>query len=145
LLAGYVSPTMPVTSDDDLREILHADTIAVVGCSSTPGKAAHGVPKYMQEHGYRIVPVNPTTEEVLGERAYDSLAEVEADVDIVDVFRPSEEVSGIVDEVLDRDDVDTVWLQLNIRDDDAGERVEESGRRFVQDKCLKVEHGRLAD
>jgi predicted CoA-binding protein len=136
---------MPVTSDDDLREILHADTIAVVGCSSTPGKAAHGVPKYMQEHGYRIVPVNPTTEEVLGERAYDSLAEVEADVDIVDVFRPSEEVSGIVDEVLDRDDVDTVWLQLNIRDDDAGERVEESGRRFVQDKCLKVEHGRLAD
>jgi len=136
---------MSVTSDDELREVLNADTIAVVGCSSTPGKAAHGVPKYMQEHGYRIVPVNPTTDEVLGERAYDSLTEIEEEVDIVDVFRPSEEVSGIVDEVLDRDDVDSVWLQLNIRDDDAGERVEESGRRFVQDKCLKVEHGRLAD
>jgi len=136
---------MAVTSDDELREILRADTIAVVGCSSTPGKAAHGVPKYLQDHGYRIVPVNPTTDEVLGEPAYDSLAAVDERVDLVDVFRPSEEVSGIVDETLDRDDVDTVWLQLNIRDDAAGERVEASGRRFVQDRCLKVEHGRLAD
>ncbi|MFB6117676.1 CoA-binding protein [Halosegnis sp.] len=135
---------MPVTDDDELRDVLAADTIAVVGCSTTPGKAAHGVPKYLQEHGYRIIPVNPTADEVLGERAYDSLADVQESVDLVDVFRPSEEVSGIVDEVLKRDDVDTVWLQLNIRDDAAGERVEASGRQFVQDKCLKVEHERLA-
>jgi hypothetical protein len=134
---------MPTTSDADLRQLLDAETIAVVGCSSTPGKAAHDVPKYLQEHGYRVVPVNPTADEVLGERAYDSLSEVEAEVDLVDVFRPSDEVAGIVDEVLARDDVDTVWLQLNIRDDAAGERVEASGRSFVQDKCIKVEHGRL--
>ncbi|MFC7177367.1 CoA-binding protein [Halosegnis marinus] len=134
---------MPVTDDETLRELLDAETVAVVGCSATPGKAAHGVPKYLQEHGYRIVPVNPTTDEVLGERAYDSLSAVEEDIDIVDVFRPSAEVPGIVDEVLARDDVETVWLQLNIRDDAAGERVEDSGRAFVQDKCIKVEHGRL--
>jgi hypothetical protein len=64
-------------------------------------------------------------------------------VDLVDVFRPSDEVAGIVDAVLDREDVDTVWCQLGITDDEAGERVEASGRRFVQDRCLKVEHGKL--
>ena len=134
---------MPVHSDEELREILDSDTIAVVGCSTSPGKAAHSVPRYLQQRGYDVVPVNPTTEEVLGERAYDSLSAVEESIDIVDVFRPSEEVAGIVDEVLARDDGDAVWLQRNIRDDEAGERVEASGRRFVQDSCLKVEHDRL--
>ena len=135
---------MPVNSDEELREILDGDTIAVVGCSTSPGKAANGVPRYLQEHGYDIVPVNPTADEVLGERAYDSLSDVEESIDIVDVFRPGDEVSGIVDEVLARDDGDTVWLQLNIRDDEAGERVEASGRQFVQDSCIKIEHERLA-
>ena len=134
---------MPVHSDEELREILDGDTIAVVGCSTSPGKAAHSVPRYLQQCGYDVVPVNPMTEEVLGERAYDSLSEVEESIDIVDVFRPSEEVAGIVDEVLARDDGDAVWLQRNIRDDEAGERVEASGRRFVQDSCLKVEYDRL--
>mgnify|MGYP002760716265 FL=1 len=135
---------MATTDDAELTAALEAETIAVVGCSATPGKAAHGVPKYLQEHGYRIVPVNPTTDEVLGEPAYDSLSDVEETVDLVDVFRPSAEVSSIVDETLDREDVDTVWLQLGIRDGEAGERVTDSGRRFIQDKCLKVEHQRLA-
>ncbi|KAB7519167.1 CoA-binding protein [Halosegnis rubeus] len=135
---------MVTTDDAELTAALEAETIAVVGCSATPGKAAHGVPKYLQEHGYRIVPVNPTTDEVLGEPAYDSLSDVEETVDLVDVFRPSAEVSSIVDETLDREDVDTVWLQLGIRDGEAGERVTDSGRRFIQDKCLKVEHQRLA-
>ena len=135
---------MVTTDDAELTAALEAETIVVVGCSATPGKAAHGVPKYLQEHGYRIVPVNPTTDEVLGEPAYDSLSDVEETVDLVDVFRPSAEVSSIVDETLDREDVDTVWLQLGIRDGEAGERVTDSGRRFIQDKCLKVEHQRLA-
>jgi predicted CoA-binding protein len=135
---------MPVESDDELREVLAHDTIAVVGMSDTPGKAAHGVPQYLLEHGYDVIPVNPTAEEVQGRPAYDSLSEVEEEVDIVDVFRPSEEVPGIVDEVLAREDVAAVWLQLNIRDDEAGARVEESGRKFVQDRCIKVVHQRLA-
>ena len=118
-------------------------TIAVVGCSTTAGKAAHDIPKYMLDHGYDVTPVNPFAEEVFGRDAYDSLADVPEGVDLVDVFRPSDEVAGIVDAVLDREDVDTVWCQLGITDEEAGERVEASGRRFVQDRCLKVEHGKL--
>jgi predicted CoA-binding protein len=134
---------MPVESDAELREVLGLDTVAVVGCSSTPGKAAHDVPAYMQRHGYEVVPVNPTAEEVLGEPAYDSLSAVPEEIDLVDVFRPSGEVAGIVEEVLERDDVVAVWTQLGIRDDEAALRVEDSGRTVVQDRCLKVEHQRL--
>lgn len=136
---------MPTESDEDLRRILDYDTIAVVGCSATPTKEAHGVPKYMKERGYQIIPVNPYADEIFGVEPYDSLSEVEEEVDLVDVFRPGEEADGIVDEVLERDDVKAVWLQLGIRNDEAGRRVEESGRLFVQDRCLKTEHGRLAD
>lgn len=136
---------MPTESDEDLREILEHGTIAVVGCSATPGKDAHEIPKYMLDHGYDVVPVNPYADEVFGRPAYDAIADVEEAVDVVDVFRPSEEVAGIVDGVLERDDVSAVWLQLGIRDDEAGERVEASGRKFVQNKCLKVEHARLVD
>jgi len=134
---------MPVEDDADLSEILDARTIAVVGCSATPSKAAHRIPKYMQSHGYEIVPVNPFEDEILGERAYDSLSEVEADIDIVDVFRPSDEVAGIVEEALDRDDAGVIWLQQGITDDDAAAKAEAAGRQFVQDRCLKVEHQRL--
>ncbi|MFB6232921.1 MAG: CoA-binding protein [Haloarculaceae archaeon] len=134
---------MPVESDDELREILSLETIAVVGCSSTPGKAAHEIPRYMRDRGYDIVPVNPTAGTVLGRRAYESLSAVPEGVDIVDVFRPGEEVGGIVDEALDRDDAGVIWTQLGIRDDEAARRAERAGRRVVQDRCLKVEHQRL--
>jgi len=136
---------MPVEDDDTLREILDYDTIAVVGCSTTPGKAAHDIPQYMRDHGYDVIPVNPYADEIFGREAPDSISDVEEAVDIVDVFRPAEEAPGIVDEVLARDDVRAVWLQLGITHDEAGQRVEESGRLFVQDRCLKVEHGRLVD
>jgi len=134
---------MPIESDDELRDVLELQTIAVVGASTTPGKAAHDIPAYMDRQGYEIVPVNPYAEEVLGKRAYDSLADVEETIDMVDVFRPSEEVAGIVDAALDREDVQVIWTQLDIRDDDAAERAEADDRRVVQDKCLKVEHQRL--
>ena len=138
---------MPVTSDEGMRRLLDRDPIAVVGCSSTPGKAAHEIPNYLQRHGYRIVPVNPTADEILGETAYDSLEEVPDEIGLVDVFRPSEEVSGIVDQVLDRHesrgDAGAIWLQLGIRDDDAAARAEAAGIEIVQDRCIKVEHGRL--
>lgn len=134
---------MPVETDDELREILDMKRIAVVGCSSTPGKDAHEIPKYLQRQGYEIIPVNPNAEEVLGKPAYDSLSEVEEAVDIVDVFRPSEEVAGVVDEALARDDVTVVWLQLGIHDDEAIARAEAAGLKVVQDRCMKPEHSRL--
>jgi len=135
---------MPVESDAELREILGIDTVTVVGCSSTPGKAAHDVPRYLLDHGYEVIPVNPNAEEIFGRRAHDSLTEVPGEVRLVDVFRPSDEVAGIVDEAIERGDVEVVWTQLGIRDPAAARRAEDAGLRFVEDRCMKVEHARLA-
>lgn len=134
---------MPVTDDDELRSILEYDRVAVVGCSSTPGKDAHDIPSYLDRQGYDIIPVNPYADEILGREVYDSLEAVPGDIDIVEVFRPSEEVSGIVDSALDREDVEVIWLQLGIHDDEAVERAEQAGKRVVQDRCMKPEHQRL--
>jgi hypothetical protein len=138
---------MTDATEADIRSLLDAETIAVVGCSGTSGKAAHDVPAYLQRHGYEIIPVNPHRDEVLGREAAASLADVAERVDLVDVFRPSEEVSGIVDAVIERverrADVWGLWLQLGIHDDTAVERARDAGVTAVQDRCLKVEHGRL--
>lgn len=135
---------MAATTDDELRDILEStETIAVVGCSTSPGKAAHDIPQYMLDHGFDVVPVNPFADDIFGRETYDELAEVPEGVDMVDVFRPSDETGPIVDAAIERDDVDTVWLQLGITNDAAGERAETAGKRFVQDRCLKVEHQRL--
>ncbi|WP_435073482.1 CoA-binding protein [Halorubrum sp. HHNYT27] len=138
---------MPLTDDEDLDRLLDAETIAVIGCSTTPGKAAHDVPAYLQRQGYRVIPVNPFADEILGEPAFDSLADVEADIDLVDVFRPSEEVPEILDQVrarhAARGDAGAAWLQLGISDDEAAAAAEADGIEVVQDRCLKVEHRRL--
>jgi predicted CoA-binding protein len=140
---------MPITDDDGVRRLLGSDSVAVIGCSTTPGKAAHDVPRYLLDHGYDVLPVNPFADEIFGREAYDSIGDVEAAVELVDVFRPSDEVAGIVDEVLDRHeargDVRAIWLQLGIRDDEAAARAEAAGIDVVQDACMKVEHGRLVD
>jgi predicted CoA-binding protein len=135
---------MPAANDAELREILGFETVAVVGCSSTPGKDAHDVPAYLRQQGYEVVPINPYAEEIFGRTAYDSLADVEEAVDVVNVFRPSEEVSGIVDDAVDRDDVRVIWMQLGISDPAAARRAEEAGKTVIQDRCMRIEHGRLA-
>jgi predicted CoA-binding protein len=134
---------MPVESDAELREILGMTRVAVVGCSTTPGKDAHEIPKYLLDNGYEVIPVNPTADEIFGRQAYDSLADVDESVEIVNVFRPSDEVDGIVDEALDREDVDVIWTQLGIADDEAAARATDAGKHVVQDRCIKVEHQRL--
>ena len=138
---------MPITDDDGLRSLLDADTIAVVGCSTSAGKPAHDVPKYLQDHGYRVIPINPFADEILGEKAYDSLDDVDEEIDLVDVFRPSEETPGVVENVIARHeargDAGAVWLQLGIASDEAAELAAEAGLEFVQDRCIKVEHDRL--
>ena len=134
---------MPVTDEAELGEILSLDRVAVVGCSTTPGKDAHEIPKYLLDQGYDVVPVNPYADEIFGRDCYDSLADVPAEVDIVDVFRPSEEVADIVDEALARDEAAVIWLQLGIHDDEAVARAEAAGRRVVQDRCMKPTHRSL--
>jgi len=138
---------MAIIDDDRLRDLLGANTIAVVGCSTTEGKAAHDVPEYLQKHGYQIIPINPFADEILGEQAYDRLADVTAEIDLVDVFRPSEETPAVVEDAVarheDRGDAGAVWLQLGIESDEAEAVAEEAGLAFVQDRCTKVEHDRL--
>ncbi|CCQ32203.1 O-acetylhomoserine -lyase protein [Halorhabdus tiamatea SARL4B] len=135
---------MPITDDETIVQLLEtSDTIAVVGCSSTPGKAAHDIPKYLLEASYDVIPVNPFAENIFDRDAYDSLSDVPDKIDVVDVFRPSEEVPEIVEAALDRDDDAAIWLQEGITHDESAEQAEKAGRQFVQDRCMKVEHQRL--
>lgn len=134
---------MPLDADSEIEAVLEYETVAVVGCSETPGKAAHDVPAYLADHGYDVIPVNPYAGDVLGREAVDSLSDVDEEIDVVSIFRPSEEVAEIVEEALERDDVSVIWTQLGIRDDEAAARAEADGRSVVQDRCMKVEHRRL--
>lgn len=135
---------MPITDDETIVQLLEtSETIAVVGCSTTPGKAAHDIPKYLLEAGYDVIPVNPFAESIFERDAYNSLAEVPDKIDVVDVFRPSEEVPEIVEAALERDDEAAIWLQEGITHGASAKQAEEAGRQFVQDRCMKVEHQRL--
>ena len=134
---------MPIEDADGLRRVLGYERVAVVGASTSYEKAAHIVPAYLQRHGYELRPVNPTADEIFGEPAYDSLTDVTETVDVVEIFRPSGEVPGIVEEALARDDVRAIWMQPGIRDDDAAREAEAAGLDVVQDRCMKVEHGQL--
>ena len=125
-----------------IERILDFDRIAVVGCSATPGKDAHDVPAYLRDHGYEIVPVNPYADEIFGREPAESLTDVDVEVPVVSVFRPSDEVSGIVDEAIERGAVEAIWTQLGIRDDEAARRAEDGGITVVQDHCMRAEHRR---
>lgn len=135
---------MPKVNDPQtIRKILdQAKTIAVVGLSSKPSRASHGVSRYMQAQGYRIIPVNPNEREVLGETAYSSLAEVPEKIDLVDVFRKSDEAGQVVDEAIALG-VPAVWLQEDVIDHAAAQRALDAGLDMVMDRCILKEHQRL--
>lgn len=131
------------TDSPDLRRILTVcRTIAVVGLSADRHRASHGVAAYMQRHGYRIVPVNPRYQEVLGERCYASLEDIPHPVDMVDVFRRTEDVLPIAGQAI-AIGAKCLWQQLGIRNGEADARVRAAGLDSVMDRCLKVEHARL--
>ena len=134
---------MPVDSDEALRRILAtARTIAVVGASGSPQKDAHEVPAYLQEQGYEVLPVNPGKDEVLGRAAADGLRELDAGVDVVDVFRPADEAPDIARAAVDIG-ADVLWLQLGIVSDEAARIAESAGLTVVMDACMRQAHGRL--
>ena len=129
-----------MTPNDDIRELLtNAKTIAVVGLSSNPLRPSFGVSQYMQRKGYRIIPVNPNEQTVLGEKAYSSLAEIPDKIDLVDVFRRPEFVPEIVDEVI-RLRIPAVWLQEGVVHQSAARKARGSGIFVVMDKCILKEH-----
>ncbi len=128
---------------DELRQIYaETNTIAVVGASNDGSKPANHIPAYLQSQGFRMVPVNPRGGEILGEQAYTSLREVDIPVDVVEVFRPSEETPDIA-----RDAVaigaKVLWLQTGISSDDAARIAEEGGLKVVMNRCMGVTHGQL--
>lgn len=121
------------------RILASARTIAVVGLSPNPRRPSHGVARYLQRVGYRIIPVNPNVDEVLGERAYASLREVSDAIDVVDVFRRSEFVGPIVDDAI-AIRVRAVWLQDGVSDEQAAERARAAGLDVVMDDCMMRRH-----
>lgn len=132
-----------MASDDDIREILTTyKTVAVVGCSSSPLKDAHIVPKYLQDHGYRMIPVNPFSDEILGEKCYDSVQDIPFSIDIVDVFRPSDQVGPVVAQALETD-AKVIWMQLGIRNEEAAKKARAAGLKVIQNLCIRIEHQRL--
>jgi uncharacterized protein len=130
-------------SADEIRDLLRSThTIAVVGLSDNPGRASHHVAAYLQDHGYRIIPVNPTVTEVLGEKAYPRLEDVPEPIDLVDVFRRPEHVPAIVDAAI-KVGAKAVWLQLGIVHEEAAAKARAAGLRVVQDRCTLIEHGKM--
>ena len=131
---------------DTAERILRESTvIAVVGLSDSPDRPSHGVARYMQEHGYRIIPVNPKlTEPVLGEQPYARLEDIPEHVDVVDIFRRAVAVPPVVDGAI-RIGADAVWMQLGISHGEAGAKAEAAGLRVVMDKCMLIEHRLMKD
>lgn len=126
-----------------IKEILEAyRTIAVVGLSSSTRRASHGVARYMQANGYRIIPVNPNETEVLGEKAYATLDEVPEPFEIVDIFRRSEYVPGIVEAAVRRN-AKVIWMQEGVVNVAAAEVAKGAGLEVVMDRCILKEHGMI--
>jgi len=135
---------MHVSIEDEIGELLsRVKIIAVVGLSSDAMRASYGVSQYMQSRGYRIIPVNPNEQMVLGERSYASLAAVPEKIDLVDVFRRPEHVPAIVDEAI-RLKIPAVWLQEGIIHDAAAKKARGAGMVMVMDRCILKEHRRRA-
>jgi predicted CoA-binding protein len=132
-------------SDQYLRDILReVRTIAMVGASEHWNRPSYFAMKYLQDKGYRVIPVNPQAkgEEILGEKVYRDLSEVPGKIDMVDIFRRSDAVPPIVDEAIARG-AKVVWMQLGVRNDDAAKKAEESGIKVVMNRCPKIEYSRL--
>ena len=129
--------------ENEIAEILkESKTIAVVGMSKNPEKAAHRIPRYLQSVGYKIIPVNPTADKILGEKAYNSLEEIPIPVDIVDVFRPSEHTPTVVRSAM-KLKPKLIWLQLGISNEESKSLTLENGIAYVENKCLMVEHRKI--
>jgi len=128
---------------DKLRRILrNYRTIAVVGLSANWYRPSYFAAKYMQEHGYRVIPVNPMYEEVLGEKCYKSLRDIPQKVDIVDCFRKSEEIASLADDAV-AIGAKVLWMQLGVHNAAARAKAEAAGLEVVENHCVKIEHARL--
>ena len=130
-------------SDEQILDILSLKKIAVIGMSKHSSKAAHYVPKYLIDNGYDVTPVNPTAEKILDVTCYDSISEIDEDVDVIDVFRPSEQISSIIYDCIEKKPK-VIWLQEGIHDFESEELARKAGIIVVFNRCMLAEHQRLS-
>ncbi|MDW0264964.1 MAG: CoA-binding protein [Nitrososphaeraceae archaeon] len=130
-------------SDNEIRKMYNFKNIAVVGMSRDPVKAAHFVPKYMIERGYNIIPVNPSANEILGKRTYAKVSDIKSQVDMIDVFRPSEDVHSVVEDSVKKPGVKVIWLQEGIHNAEAEKMALDNKINVVFNRCIMAEHIRL--
>jgi predicted CoA-binding protein len=132
-----------MNSDEMMKEILlNTKTIASVGISGNQEKVSNGVGAYLLEHGYQLIPVNPTTDEILGKKSYPDLSSVPEKIDVVQVFRRPEDVPPVVDEAI-KVGAKVVWMQEGIVNEEAAQKAREAGLQVVMDACMRATHQRL--
>jgi predicted CoA-binding protein len=130
-------------SDEKIMDILSMKTIAVIGMSKNSSKAAHHVPKYLIDHGYDVTPVNPNADIILEKQCYDSISEIKGHVDIIDVFRPSDQISSIIRNCIAKKPK-VIWLQEGIHDSESEELARQAGITVIFNRCMLAEHQRLS-
>lgn len=130
-------------SDEELRRIYGFKNIAVVGMSPTEGKPSNYVPKYLIEKGYNVIPVNPVYDEILGNKSYPKVSDIPHHVDIVDIFRKSEDVLPVVQDAILKNGIKVIWMQLGIYNMEAKEIAEEKDIGVIYNRCILKEHQRL--
>jgi len=142
-MTHILDPQQPVTDEAPAVEILKkAKTVAVVGISAKEERDSHRVAKYLKEHGYKVIPVNPGLKQVLGEPCYPDLKSVPEHIDVVDIFRSIDAIPGIVDEAV-AVGADSVWMQLGLFHEEAAEKARKAGLSVVMNRCMKIDHARL--
>jgi uncharacterized protein len=130
-------------TDKEIRSFYDFKNIAIVGMSTNERKPAYFVPKYLIERGFNVVPVNPTASEILGRKSYPSIMDIPQDIDIVDVFRRSEDVSAAVDDAIKKRGLKVIWMQSGIHNEAAEKKAKENGIDVVFNRCMMEEHKRL--
>ena len=129
-------------TDEEIKDIFALKKIAVVGMSRYPIKAAHFVPKYLSEQGFDITPINPTTSEILGKKCYPDISSIQHVVDIIDIFRPSEQVLSVIQDAIKKKPK-VIWLQEGIHNAEAEKLAMEEGIIVIFNRCMLAEHKRL--
>jgi uncharacterized protein len=127
-------------SSSEIKRALQFKNIAVVGMSKNEEKPAHFVPKYLMDHGYNVIPVNPTVNEILGRKSYPAVSEIPEDVDVVDVFRRSDNVPSVIDDVIRKKGIKVIWMQSGIYNKEAEKKAKENGIDVIFNRCIMVEH-----
>ncbi len=127
-------------SASEIQRVLQFKNIAVVGMSKNEKKPAHFMPKYLIDQGYNVIPVNPTADEILGRKSYPDVSEIPEDVDVVDVFRRSEDVPSVIDDAIRKKRIKVIWMQSGIYNEKAEKKAKENGIDVIFNRCMMMEH-----